>query len=329
MMKPRQVDRHSQSEDGFILLAVLFLVMLLLIGLAVAAPQMARSIQRDKELELVHRGEQYKHAIRLYYKKFGAYPTTIDQLISTNNIRFLRKRYKDPLTGKDDWRLIHLGEAKVPPMGLFGQPLIGIAGMPGAAIAVAGTPAAPAGATSASATSADSTPFGTTTVDTSDNTQYNSDSSDSGDGSVSVENAANNPSVSITGAPPAPPTPSGTTPAGTASSPFGTLSAATSTGPTFGGGPIVGVGVPLTKASLIDYKKQKHYNQWEFVYNPLEEQLLQGGGLAAGTTQPVNATGGVIGSSTSQPGSPSQTGSTTTPSAGMGTSNQTIPNQQQ
>ena len=35
------------------------------------------------------------------------------------------KRYTDPITGKDDWRLIHVGEAKVPVMGFFGQPLQG------------------------------------------------------------------------------------------------------------------------------------------------------------------------------------------------------------
>src|ERR1700739_243218 len=120
------------AESGFVLIAVLFLVALLLISLAVAAPKIAKSIQRDKEAELVHRGEQYKHAIRLYYKKFGAYPTSIDQLVNTNNIRFLRKRYTDPITGKDDWRLIHYGEARVPPMGLSGQPL-GPTGQPAAA----------------------------------------------------------------------------------------------------------------------------------------------------------------------------------------------------
>lgn len=326
MTKPLQFEKRSQSEDGFILLAVLFLVMLLLIGLAVAAPRVARSIQRDKELELVHRGEQYKHAIRLYYKKFGAYPTTIDQLISTNNIRFLRKRYKDPLTGKDDWRLIHLGEAKVPPMGLFGQPLIAVAGMPGAAIAAA--PGTPAQAASASGASAGSTPFGTTTVDTPDNSQYSSDTADSGDGSTSVESAANNPSVSITGAPPVTPASSpvtrassATTPAGTASSPFGTAGSNSATGPTFGGGPIVGVGVPVTKASLIAYKKQTHYNKWEFVYNPLEEQLLQGGGLAITNGAGVSPTSTGIGAPP-----------TTTPTMqnpGMGPTTPPTPSQQQ
>src|SRR5277367_1397440 len=70
---------------------------------------------------------QYTRAIKLYYKKFGRYPISLDQLENSNNIRFLRKRYKDPFTGKADWRMIHVGEAKVVPTGLFGQPL-GVAG---------------------------------------------------------------------------------------------------------------------------------------------------------------------------------------------------------
>ena len=83
---------------------MLFLVVVVLIMLAMAAPKIATSIKRDKELELYHRGMQYTRAIKLYYKKFGHYPTSLDQLENTNNIRFLRKRYKDPFTGKPDWR---------------------------------------------------------------------------------------------------------------------------------------------------------------------------------------------------------------------------------
>ncbi len=36
-----------------------------------------------------------------YYKKFGRYPTRLEDLENTNNQRYLRKRYKDPITGKD------------------------------------------------------------------------------------------------------------------------------------------------------------------------------------------------------------------------------------
>src|SRR5271154_6689042 len=114
-------NRNPQTgEEGYILIGVLFLVVVLLIGLAIAAPKIATQIRRDKELELYHRGMQYTRAIKLYYKKFGHYPTTLDQLENTNNIRFLRKRYKDPFTGKPDWRLIHYGEPlKAQPTGLF------------------------------------------------------------------------------------------------------------------------------------------------------------------------------------------------------------------
>src|SRR5271154_2121772 len=129
---------RTNSEAGYILLAVLFLVALILLSLAVAAPRVAKSIQRDKELELIHRGEQYKRAIKLYYRKFGSYPASIDQLENTNNIRFLRKRYTDPMTGKDDWKIIHYGQAHVKTLGLFGQPIATAGSTPGAGPGAAG-----------------------------------------------------------------------------------------------------------------------------------------------------------------------------------------------
>jgi len=49
--------------------------------------------------------------LQLYFRKFGRYPSSIDQLENTNNLRFLRKRYKDPITGTDEWKLIRLGQA--------------------------------------------------------------------------------------------------------------------------------------------------------------------------------------------------------------------------
>src|SRR5580698_6831980 len=114
------------GEEGYILIAVLFLAVMVLIALSIAAPKMAASIERDRELELQHRGKQYVRAIKLYYKKFGAYPPNMEALEKTSEIRYLRKRYKDPVTGKDEWHLIHFGENKTPTaMGFFGQPLTG------------------------------------------------------------------------------------------------------------------------------------------------------------------------------------------------------------
>jgi hypothetical protein len=78
-------------------------------------------------METMNRGKQYIRGIRMYYKKFGAYPPNVDALIKpTNNIRFLRKKYADPTTGKEDWKPIRLGQNKAPTaMGFFGQPLGG------------------------------------------------------------------------------------------------------------------------------------------------------------------------------------------------------------
>ena len=50
---------------------------------------------------------------------------------------------------------------------------------------------------------------------------------------------------------------------------MGPARAAASGGTTFGsGGPIVGVGIPLKKNSMLEYHKQKKYSDWEFVYDP-------------------------------------------------------------
>jgi type II secretory pathway pseudopilin PulG len=112
------------SEEGFVLVAVIFLLAIFVLALSVAVPRMRASIELDRERETMQRGKQYARAIKLYYKKFSAYPPSIDALVKTNNIRFLRKRYTDPMTGKDDWRPIHFGENKTPmAMGFFGQPL--------------------------------------------------------------------------------------------------------------------------------------------------------------------------------------------------------------
>src|ERR1039457_3950875 len=80
------------SEQGYILLAAIFFLTLLVISLAVAAPRVAKSIQRDRELETFHRGMQYRRAVQLYYRKFKAYPPNVEALINTNDIRFLRKK---------------------------------------------------------------------------------------------------------------------------------------------------------------------------------------------------------------------------------------------
>jgi len=94
------------------MMALTLAAALILIALTAGLPALSAELRREREQELIHRGAQYQRAIRNYYRKFGAYPTSLDQLEDSNHLRFLRKRYKDPMTG-GDFRLLHLGEIKL------------------------------------------------------------------------------------------------------------------------------------------------------------------------------------------------------------------------
>ena len=109
--------QHSKprNEQGYILLSIMLLMTLMLIALSIEVPRIAQQIKRGKEEELIHRGEQYKIAIKRFLRKNGRYPASLEQLESSN-MRFLRKRYKDPMTGKDDWRILHVGEVQLNPV---------------------------------------------------------------------------------------------------------------------------------------------------------------------------------------------------------------------
>jgi type II secretory pathway pseudopilin PulG len=67
--------------------------------ISVALPVWRTSIRREREAELVFRGQQYVRAIVLFQRKYaGTFPPTIDVLIHE---RFLRRRYLDPITNED------------------------------------------------------------------------------------------------------------------------------------------------------------------------------------------------------------------------------------
>ena len=78
------------------------------ITMYIEVPRIAFESQRAREQMAIDRGLQYKRAIQLFYRKYRTYPQTLDDLETTRNIRFLRHRYLDPLTGKE-WRLLHVG----------------------------------------------------------------------------------------------------------------------------------------------------------------------------------------------------------------------------
>ncbi len=93
--------------------------MLLVFAMAAAAaiflymqlPRVAFEAQRDREELLLQRGREYRRAVELYVRKNNRYPDKIEDLERQQDARFLRRRYKDPLTGKDDWRIIRINAA--------------------------------------------------------------------------------------------------------------------------------------------------------------------------------------------------------------------------
>src|SRR5262249_40326589 len=93
--------KSHRSQAGFSLPALIFFLTAASIAIAAAVPVYQTQAKRELEEELILRGGEYRRAIQKYQRKFGVYPNSIDQLVSTNGLRFLRRAYKDPITGKD------------------------------------------------------------------------------------------------------------------------------------------------------------------------------------------------------------------------------------
>jgi hypothetical protein len=294
------------SEEGYVMLIAIFLMALLVISLGIAAPQVAKSIQRDKDLETYHRGLQYRRAVQLYYRKFHAYPPNTDALVKTSDIRFLRKKYVDPITGKVDWKPVLYGQNKVPmAMGFFGQPLAG------GATSIAGIGPSGGNGLGGSSGSSGSTimPQGISSIfggsSTSSTSSSGSTSSPTDTSGASSGSGSTNSTTSSTST-----TSSGTNSSGSSSSSTGS----DQSGQTFGGGGIVGFSPASPRKSILIYKKKNHYNEWEFTYDPISDMQTMSGGNAgngAGIGQPASSTSTPVGTPTS--GSPTS-GTSTTPS---------------
>ena len=98
--------RH-RPERGFALLVIFLIAAAVAFTMYQELPRAAFESARDKEQLLMDRGNQYKRAIQVFYAENKRYPAELKDLESTNNKRYLRRRYIDPMTGQDEWRLIH------------------------------------------------------------------------------------------------------------------------------------------------------------------------------------------------------------------------------
>src|SRR5277367_2906685 len=108
-----ETAKSRNRSRGYMMITMMLALTLITLALLVVLPAIRQQILRDREEEMQHRGTAYMRAIQHFYKKFGRYPNSVEELENTNNLRFLRKRYTDPLsvdknTGKEkDFKFLH------------------------------------------------------------------------------------------------------------------------------------------------------------------------------------------------------------------------------
>jgi type II secretory pathway pseudopilin PulG len=317
-----QIKNHKSQirQRGYMLITLMLAFVLIAIALLTVLPEIGQQIKRDREDELRHRGTAYMRAIQHFYRKFGRYPSRLEELENTNNLRFIRKRYTDPMsvdreTGKEkDFKLLHqtdislnsglvLGQAPgqtgLPGQGGFGGAQGGLGGLQGG-LGGLGTQTGGSQQTGGlqNSPSGDSSNPSSGSPSTSNPSSGNSSSGNPSSGNPSdAEGNSNQPGSSSSNS--------------NAGSGFN--------GPTFGGGPILGVASTNKKDKTIRvFFGKNHYNDWLFIYLPQADR----GGLLTGPVNPGMQAGGgltpgVAGGATGQGGLGQGLGQGLTPNGGQ------------
>jgi hypothetical protein len=251
----RSQTASKRRENGYALLVVVFLTTLMLLATITVAPNILTEGKREQEKEMIWRGKQYVRGVKLHFRKYGRFPTSLDDLMKPKigSLRFMRQVYKDPMNKEDGaWRVIYVGpngqligslkprtiSLQIPPAGGPGVPASQLASglpstQPGANLLGQAAGTLPGG------TAPGSNPVGAT------GTPVGTDQSDSGSN----------------GQAPALPDAS-----------------------TIFGGNIIGVGSKIDKASVIYYDKAKNYRLFEFIWDPAKDAVGFGQpGMQTGT----------------------------------------------
>lgn len=231
----RAGHQKSGSESGYGLLLVIFLVATLFLFAAAANPNVVTQARRQKEEEMIWRGNQYVRAVRLFYQKNGRYPQNLEELAKANaaNVHFLRKPYAEPMNTADgSWRLIY-----VSPTGqLIGS--VHFRTLQEMAVAYAFS-AQGSGSASAMAAQLFGQPTGTGVV-----------GQPAGLGAPNQPSQNQSQGISSSAQP----------------APVGNLAAVD--GPVFGGS-VIGVAGKEKRASIRVYQGASTYFEWEFIWNPV------------------------------------------------------------
>jgi type II secretory pathway pseudopilin PulG len=257
MNSATQSRRH---ERGYMLLTLMLFVALLAVASLAWIEKVDFQIKRDREEELIHRGVQYSRAIRRYVRKFGHYPARIEDLETTNNVHYLRKRYKDPITGKD-FKFLRMNDVQMSfsPGAASGLP----PGNPGSAI----DPSSPIqggqpGGLNLNNNNVVQGGAGPSSIPGGPQNGQQTAGDDTSTADQPVQNGAGANSRQGLGGP--------------------INQTGPGNGPSFGGLPIIGVASTNKDKTIREFNKKDHYNQWQFIYDPSTDR----GGLLTTPNQP-------------------------------------------
>jgi hypothetical protein len=271
-----------RREGGYAILLVIFLATLMLIMAMAAAPNILTEGRRQKEELMIWRGNQYVRGIKLYYRKMGRFPTSLDDLTKPQmgDIRFMRQAYKDPMNTVDgSWRLIYVGPAGQLIGSLRPHQTLQIPGMKATQL---GTPASMLASGQNSSTNptnqqqsaggqAGTEPSGTPQSGTG---QTAEGTSQAGQGNSSGSSVGNSDQTSNSGNGPADMGQNDNS-ASISSDDF------SSDTPTIMGGNIIGVGSKVNHPSVMVYEKAKNYRQFEFIWDPSKDPITLGGSVSS------------------------------------------------
>lgn len=100
-------------QRGFTYVWLLVAVAVMAAGLAAIGEVAATAAKREREAELLFVGDEFARAIAEYHASSpGApqYPQKLEELLADNRYpnarRYLRRVYRDPMTGRADWGLV-------------------------------------------------------------------------------------------------------------------------------------------------------------------------------------------------------------------------------
>ena len=312
--RTRRSGRRPQS--GYAYLMALFLVLSMVVGSQVILRNLITERISQHEQEAIWRGNQWVRAVRSFYHKTGHYPQKEDDLLTAvPDIHFIRtEALKDPMNKGDDgaWRFIYtnaagaiIGSVKYGSMQQMALMDMNGGQMPGTQQpGQSGTSATDANAQNSQNSSASNSTSPTSTANQQGITGFGQSPLQNSTTGTSFGLGLGTPTTTQA-------TPGSTLGAGQVLGPLGQPTTAMGammqpTGPVDGpvvGGNLIGVGSKVDQKSVRVYKGGKKYIEWEFIWNPLEEQtqaLRQGlapqqgtgaTGLGLGGGLPLGPTG--------------------------------------